>query len=252
MRSAWLGREHDERGEDDAADRRPARPPRMVRGQLAPAERARAGEHGEQRGRAAAGSGRGSAGPAAASTQKAPMATKPGRDRQRGSPAHEREDEDPARRRAEQARLAQDLAEAPRDGQRHVVEAGDALEVLRVALRVEERVQRVAGDHEVVRHPQHGRGERPRQQPRRPASRRRRRARSPTPPGAAARRGRAARGRARVLLARLGEDRAQYEHDVRDVEVGAHAEAEHRHAGKDQRRAATTPAAGPNQCAPSS
>ena len=40
---------------------------------------------------------------------------------------------------------------------------------------------------------------------------------------------------ARVLVARLGEDRAQHERHVRDVEVGAHTEAQHRDAGEDQR-----------------
>ncbi len=41
----------------------------------------------------------------------------------------------------------------------------------------------------------------------------------------------------------LGEDRAEDERDVRDVEVRADAEAEHRDAGEDQQRR-DDPAAG--------
>ena len=150
------GGEDREGDEHHGADDRPAGAPGWSCGSVAPAEHARAGEDREQRG--------GEQQVAAEDRQarrrehaERADADESRRDRQRRLAAHEGEDEEAAGGRAEQAGLAQDLAEPSRHGQGHVVEAGDALEVLRVALGVDERVQRVAGEDQVVDHPDHGR-----------------------------------------------------------------------------------------------
>ena len=160
----------------------------------------------------------------------------PGRDRQRGAPAHEGQDEDAARRGAEQAGLAQDLAEPARDGQRHGAEAGLALQHLGVVARAEQRVQRVAGEHPVVRHPDHGRGDREREQLEVALAghvgEREQPRLGPQQAGEAEQDER----EPRAAAARLGQDRAQHQRDVRDVQVGAHAEAQDRDPGQDHER----------------
>ena len=123
-----------------------------ARAELQPAERARAAEDREQRGgqqQVAAEDRQAGGGEHAEGGDR----DEPGRDRQRRAAAHERQHEHAARGGAEQAGLAQDLAEPARDRQRHGAEPGLALQHLGVVARAEQRVQRVAGQHQVVRHP---------------------------------------------------------------------------------------------------
>ena len=157
-------REDHERGQHDAADRRPAPAPRMVGRQPQPAEHARAAEHGQDRRRhdQIAGEDR-----QACRGQDAERHDReePGGHEQPGPAAHERQHEDPARRRTQQRRFAQDLTEPARHRGRHVVEAGDPSQRLGVVARVGQRVVPVAGDDLVVHQPQKRRGGGQRKQP---------------------------------------------------------------------------------------
>ena len=162
-----------------------------------------------------------------------------------------------AARGAEEHRLAEDLADPPRHRPRHVVEAGDRAAASRAVSRVP--VSEWSGSPattQVAQRPQQraGGGERRERRERAevarvpPQVRRGRRPRTATPPAAAGRRRRAARApaRRRAARARLDEQRAEHEHEVRDVDVGPRAEVEHRPAREDDRRR-EDPGPGPNQ-----
>ena len=240
------GDERGKREEDDGAGRRPARAPGVVAVELEPAERPAPREDRQQRRR---------------QEQVAPEDRQPGgrqhaerheRDDpgsggQRGAPAHPPEPEHPADQRPEQHRLAQDLPDPPRDGERHAVEPGDPPQRLGVVARARERVQGIARDDEIRQRPEHrggrGRGEERGELAHVPAGRIERdpadvgegeqpRLRAQQPGEAE----QPEHGQPRARAPRLDEQGGEHAHEVGQVHVRADPEREDGLAGEDDRR----------------
>ena len=241
-RSAWRGSEHDEQHERRDAEPRPRPAVAVAAREARPPERAGAAEDREDRG-----------------GQQQVAAE----DRQAGRGEHaEGRDRDDAGRRAEQRRAGAGSASASRPppaapnstGSRRISPSRRgavsgtspspviARERLRVVARAEQRVQRVAGHREVRQRPQHRRGDGERDEPRIARARRapqpgevgdreqpRLRAQQPRD------REQGEHRRARARAPRLDEQRAEHERHVRDVDVRAGAEVEHRAPGQDDR-----------------
>ena len=212
--------------------------------------------------------------PAAASTQNAASASRPAATPSAHAPvAPPRQREQAAAGGGQQDRLAEDLAEPARDASRGRARCPVTRpSSCRVVARAGQRVQRVAGEQEVVQRPQQraARGERDERGGVAPAVLRRG-LRAGPPPQPRPQQPREVGGREQPRLgaqqagqreqrehraaasaaARLDEQRAEDEHEERDVDVGARAEVEHRARGSARSTAASTPAAVLNHSRPS-